>query len=437
MSIGILGLSRTGLSVFKFLHNKGKSVICYDDNIEHRQNFINKFGDDCMVDIENQAWQACDKIVVSPGIPHSHKIFTIAKERDINITSDIELFLQNNQNSKFILITGTNGKSTTTALIGHILKQNGLDFIIGGNIGLPVLDLPQNKYGYVLELSSFQLELLGALDAEMSVITNITPDHLDRHGTMDEYVRIKKKILHHNGIKILGIDNEITANIYKHYKLDEAKKVIGFSANDIHHEVVTCTNDEIIDNFFDKKHYKLPFIATLVGRHNAQNIATSFAVSRVAGIAGEDIIKAIISFPGLEHRMQFVSKIGNISFYNDSKATNTDSAKASLSALDNIFWLVGGIFKEDYLQIEGALSGVRKAYVFGQDRDLFSEYLFGKKEYVIVENMEKALQQAYKDAITFGNECNILLAPACASYDQFKNYEDRGHQFMELVKNLK
>lgn len=437
LNIGILGLGKTGISVFKFLQNNNRSIICYDDNNVNCDNFSAQFGENYIANLEDDAWTKCNKIIISPGIPRLHKIFDIAKKYDINIASDMELFLQNNPSAELVLITGTNGKSTTTALVGHILQQNGYDFIVGGNIGIPVLDLPQGKAGYVLELSSFQLELLGALEAKVSVITNITPDHLDRHGTMEEYIRIKKKILMHEGFKVLGIDNEITADIYNNLKTSEPEKVIGFSAMRNHDEVISCIQNIINDDFFDQKKYTMPETASLVGLHNAQNISASFAVCRALGVQGDDIIRSILTFPGLEHRMQFIQKIGQISVYNDSKATNTDSAKASLSSLKNIFWLVGGVFKEEeFILGDNELKNIRKAYIFGKDKEIFVKYLTGKKEYIIAQDMENALQEAYKDAITFNGECNILLAPACASFDQFKSYEDRGNQFVKFIKNI-
>ena len=216
--IGIFGLGITGISVYKELVNVAKDVICYDDSKVNKEAFSVEFGNQNLFSLEAKEWTELDKIVISPGVPHSHRIFEIASNNKIAITSDIELFMEENPDSEFIFITGTNGKSTVTALTGHILTQAGLDYSIGGNIGTPVMSLPSDRKGYIFELSSFQIELLNKIDPKISVITNVTPDHLDRHETIEAYTKIKEKILTTGALKIIGVNSVISRDIYNKFK---------------------------------------------------------------------------------------------------------------------------------------------------------------------------------------------------------------------------
>ena len=423
--IGIFGLGISGISSFNFLKNKTKEIICWDDLEINRQKIESQF----LAQLSDSKWQDLDMIIMSPGIPESHEIFLLAIKHNILISFDIELFLKANPDSEIIVVTGTNGKSTVTSLIGHILTQSNLDYHIGGNIGLPVLSLPQGAKGYVLELSSFQLNLLKSIDPTIAVLLNLTPDHLDRHKTYDAYCRAKEVALMGNGLKIIGTDTPDSKKIYDKLHKSGEKHLIPLSDN----HGIKCNSQNIIDNFFDLKSYKLPHLQNLSGKHNHENIAASFAVCRALGLSGEEIIKHIKSFSGLDHRMQFIGSYKHISFYNDSKATNVSSAISSLSTFDNIFWLAGGIFKEEnLLPLEKSLKNIKKAYLFGKSKLLFEEYLKGKIDYLLCETMEAAFNASVKDADLESKKANILLAPACASFDQFKNFEDRGTKFINL-----
>jgi UDP-N-acetylmuramoylalanine--D-glutamate ligase len=430
--IGIFGLGLTGCSVFFALREEAETLLCWDDSEANRNNFISQFGDNALNDITNEAWRSLDKIVISPGIPPSHAIFSLAKQYNIEISSDIGLFIEENNQSKIIVVTGTNGKSTTTALIGHILQHGGLDYHMGGNIGLPVFRLPQSADGYVLELSSFQIDLLQNLNPFISILLNITPDHLDRYRTFEKYCESKFRAFEGDGIKIIGIDSDKSQEFYSSLKKKGEKKLIPISV--IHeHEAICCHETNLVDNFFNRDVYTLPDFSYLKGKHNQENIAAAFTACRALGVLPDEIIKHLSSFKGLKHRMQYLGNKGNISFYNDSKATNAASAACSLASLNNIFWLAGGIFKEKSLApIDLALKNVKKAYLFGKDKLLFAKYLENKVEYKIYTTMNEAFECAIKDARVEQEPISILLAPACASYDQFKNFEDRGNQFIEL-----
>lgn len=428
LKIGIFGLGISGISSLDYLKDKAKKIICWDDSDANRA----KIDERCLAPISDPAWQELDMIIMSPGVPESHDIYSLATKHNILISSDIEIFLQANLGAKIIVVTGTNGKSTTTALIGHILRKNNLDYHIGGNIGLPVLSLPQGAKGYVLELSSFQLNLLKSIDPTIAILLNITPDHLDRHKTFEEYCRIKEIAVSGDGLKIIGTDSKASKDIYEKLRKNGEKKLIPIDSKN----GINCTENSLIDNFFDFKNHPLPTLKQLSGRHNQENIAASFAACRALGLGAESIIAQIENFHGLPHRMQFIGTHKNVSFYNDSKATNVNSAISSISSLENIFWLAGGIFKEEnLLPLEKYLKNIKKAYIFGKNKLLFEEYLKGKIEYQLCENMNEAFKAAAHDAALKQQEANILLAPACASFDQFKNFEDRGNQFIDLCKN--
>lgn len=435
--IGIFGLGLTGCSAFSALDEIAQTILCWDDSQVNRDKFISQFGSSPLMDITEKAWQSLDKIIISPGVPPGHGIYSLIKQHNILISSDIELFIEENPKSKIIAITGTNGKSTTTALIGHILHESGLDYHFGGNIGLPVLMLPQKAEGYVLELSSFQIDLLHNFNPFISILLNITEDHLDRYGTFEEYSKSKFRAFEGGGIKIIGIDSDKSQEFYKSLRRKGERKLIPITTNSSD-EGVSCNAGKLTDTFFNHDSYTIPELRYLSGKHNQENIAASFAACRALGVAPLEIIKHISSFTWLKHRMQYLGTKNNISFYNDSKATNATSAACSLISLSNIFWLAGGIFKEKSLSpIDFALKNVTKAYLFGKDKLLFAKYLENKVEYRICMNMSEAFEYAVKEAQMIKENSNILLAPACASYDQFKNFEDRGNQFIELYDTTK
>ena len=441
--IGIFGLGLTGTSVYRSLMTVVKELICHDDSKVNIEKFIKEFGSSHVLSINNQKWKTLDKIVISPGIPHSHQIFQIALENKIPVTSDIELFIEENPNSEFIFITGTNGKSTVTALTGHILHKAGLDYHVGGNIGKAVMSLPYHRKGYVFELSSFQIELLTRIDAKISVITNITPDHLDRYKNVEDYARVKEKIFTPNSLKIIGVNSLITRNIYRKFKKVYNPKIIPISNSKQIEGGIFYDNNYLYDNIESNKvSLPLPSLPHLQGFHNKENIAIAYAICKSLLVPSSVIIKALESFKGLEHRMQYIGSYKNINFYNDSKATNISSALASLSAFNNIIWFAGGKFKEEsFDELKPVLKNIKKAYFFGESKNLFAEFLdlvsSPKPGYELCENLEEAFNKAMEYSIKTSEKLNFLLAPACASYDQFKNFEERGTLFIKLVQNIK
>jgi UDP-N-acetylmuramoylalanine--D-glutamate ligase len=450
--IGIFGLGITGISAFNALKDCA-NVICFDDSVASQETFKINYSEDQLVPIQDAKWTKLDKIILSPNIPleypKKHPVVEIAERYNIELSSDFEIFHEEFSEACFIGITGTNGKSTTTALTGHILNICNKRFQIGGNIGKAclTLDPPYRDAGYVFELSSFQIDLLKNFHLQVAILLNITPDHIDRHGNFENYFQSKNKILsflNKEGVAILAIDNENTFNIYNSLKDNRNDiKIIPISVNKrldngIYIEL-QAGKRFICDNAFDKGNkYEIILNKYLQGNHNLENMLASFAATRSVGCKADDILQAISSFQGLPHRMQFAGELGNLKFYNDSKATNAESAEKSLSSLENIFWLAGGLPKEGGIQSLIYLKDkIRKAYLFGKAAEEFAKTLEGHIDYVISSTMDEAFTEALADAREFeatGRSGNILLAPACASWDQFKNFEERGNKFVELVK---
>jgi UDP-N-acetylmuramoylalanine--D-glutamate ligase len=436
--IGIFGLGLTGISVYEALSGIAGKILCYDDSEKNTKQFAAKFGNDNILPLTDESWKKLDKLIISPGIPRTHPVFLFAEEHNIQISSDIELFYEENFDSEFIVITGTNGKSTTTALVSHILQEAGLDYFTGGNIGVPVLSLPHGKKGYVLELSSFQIDLLVNFEPKITALLNITPDHLDHHGSFEEYAKVKSSILLRGGTRVISVDSQITAEIFRKLRnIGESNLIATSSINEIK-EGLSFFDKTLTDNFFDKKQYSGVVNPGLLGRHNQENIVAGFAICRALGVTGEQIISSTISFKGLDHRMQYVGAKKGINFYNDSKATNASAAASSMGSLENILWLAGGRFKEKTLApLDGVIGNITKAYLFGESKDIFADYLENKVTYQICNTMEEAFNSALRDAQDLTGERNMLLAPAASSQDQFKNFEERGRIFTELVAQVK
>ncbi len=435
--IGVFGLGKTGMSVYEELQGKC-DVIVYDDLKANRDIFEELYTNNSIAALSDSRWQNLDKIVLSPGIPLTHKIVGIAKNFNISIISDIDLLFEKSKNLNFIAVTGTNGKSTTTALISHILNSNGLDYPVAGNIGVPALQAKASKDGYILELSSFQLDLVKTFTAKIAVLLNITPDHLDRHQDMTGYIAAKSKIfdrMDKDSYAVINIDNDYCREIFMTLQQEQRIKLIPFSVTKILENGISVVDDKINDNDIS---YELSFNKNLQGTHNYENIAASYAVAKIIGIESKKILESISSFQSLPHRMQYIGSINNISFYNDSKATNAISAVQSIKALDNIYWLAGGIPKEGGIEeIKPYFSKIKKAYFYGQAKEIFANTAKNIVDFVICDNLEQAFDLAYKDAVGDNAEVkNILLAPSCSSYDQFKNFEERGELFMRLCSIL-
>lgn len=416
----ILGYGRSGKESARHLLSQGCKVIVYDDSEAEKPNIV---------------WDKIKEGVQSPGIAPSHPIAMAAQHSGIPICTDINLLQKSSPSAKYIGITGTNGKSTTTALIGHILKQCCLRVAVGGNIGTPALaleELGENDW-YVLELSSYQLELSQEINLDIAVMLNITPDHLDRHLSMELYVEAKKRIFNQAKFACIAVDDayskavqaqlsmphQTIASEFKNYPAD-----LWIDAGGILH---------IQGQIFD-----LNELTTLKGLHNWQNVALAFAATLRIINDKQKIWEHIQTFPGLAHRQQLVAKTTTVEFINDSKATNADACEKALKTFmdKKIFWIVGGKAKTDGIDsLAPYFPYIQKAYLIGDAKDRFAKDLFGNLVFEKSATLTNAIRHAYNDA---KNETNavVLLSPACASFDQFRDFEHRGDEFIKIVKEL-
>lgn len=447
--IAVMGLGKTGLSTALALKNAGTNIIAWDDN-QMARDYAESLGIPCD-NLAKISKENIDFIVWSPGIPHTypepHPVAIRAKEQGIKIISDIDILSVSVPDAEYIGVTGTNGKSTTTALIGHTLKEFR-PTQIGGNIGFPVLDMEQlDKSGtYVLEMSSYQAELSLDFSPIGVVFLNITPDHLYRHGGMQGYIDAKKKIFSNpylgtrKPVAVIGIDTEDSFDVYEDCEDDNIWTVIPVSTQKKLDKGV-YVEDSLL---YEVRDGQAIFISDLNqfqhlrGRHNHENIACSYAIIRqLYGLEPQKIIQAMLSFTGLAHRQYLVRIIDNVSYINDSKATNADATARALACFHHIFWILGGQPKEGGLNgLEDYMGRVKHAYLIGEAAPDFAIWL--EKNGVAFTQcgtLDIAINKAHQDTQKKG-EGIVLLSPACASWDQFKSFEHRGNLFTELVNKL-
>jgi UDP-N-acetylmuramoylalanine--D-glutamate ligase len=445
--VAMFGLARSGISCALALQEGGATVYAWDDS-EPAQDKARADGV-TVTNLHTVDFKTLHSLVLSPGVPLTHPTphWTVlkAKAAGIEIIGDTEVFAREVQDTgcKIIAITGTNGKSTTTALIGHVLKQAGLDVDVGGNIGHAVFNLraPGRGRHYVLELSSFQIDLMPGLSPDVGILTNITPDHLDRHGDMAHYAAVKARMFakqRDGQTALIGVDDEWGAGV-------AASNATGADVRRV--SVLSDMPDGISapDGILrDKRNGKtvvemdLRGFAALRGRHNWQNACMAYGAATALGIDAGVIAEAMASFPGLAHRMQQVGQLGSTIFVNDSKATNADAAEKALTSFPDIFWIAGGLAKDGGVEaLFPYLGNVRKAYLIGVAALQIANQLEGKVPYVIADTMAHAVTLAAQDAgESKAKQPVVLLSPACASFDQFKNFEVRGDAFVELVARL-
>jgi UDP-N-acetylmuramoylalanine--D-glutamate ligase len=455
-TVAILGLGKSGMAILRELKKRGVHVIAWDDKEDLRKeasSFGAKIQDLTTLDFSNVEF-----LVISPAIPHTYPtpnpVVLKAKEAGIKIIDDVEVFVSTYNKSHYIGITGTNGKSTTTALIYHILKENNVKCAIGGNFGIPVFDLPDlgEDGWYVLEMSSYQIELSPSIDFDISVLLNITPDHLDRHNGMDGYVNVKKQIFNRASKKtisnIIAVDDEYTKRIYNEISKNSSRythnipvsfdrKTDGYYVN---------SKGMLIDNTKNEKKELLDLstLENLKGKHNWQNIVVSFATCKQVGISTTKIINAIKTFSSLEHRVEKVAEFAGVEFINDSKATNAEATQYAIASLDDVYWIVGGRKKDggiDILLPQLSKGNIKRIFTIGEcEKEFFNKtkkilpsYKMHKLEKAIVKAFKLAIKDLKKGKV---KKPTIILSPACASFDQYKSFEKRGEHFKKLVGNI-
>lgn len=452
-TVAVFGLGSSGIASARSLLAGGATVAAWDDGEAGRSAAAREGVP--LVDLAKADWSQFSALVLAPGVPltHPEPHWTVRKAQDsgVEIIGDIEIFARERAahapDAPFIGITGTNGKSTTTALIAHILRHSGCDVQLGGNIGRAVLTLedPAQERFHVIELSSFQIDLTPTLKPTVGVMLNVTPDHLDRHGTIENYAAVKERLVDGAEVAAVGLDDEFGLAMLQ--RRVQKAPAIAFSAEksiapgySLLDDTIICSNREALA----VKLASLGGIATLRGKHNAQNALAAIAAVREClnwiGQSSElDWQGALLSFPGLPHRMEEIGRIGNVLFVNDSKATNADSTeKALLSFPRDVFWIVGGKPKAGGISaLEKYFGGVAKAYLIGESSEDFAQTLDGKVTFERTGTLDAAVAAAARDAkASTGAEPVVLLSPACASYDQFRNFEVRGDAFRKLVEAL-
>lgn len=436
--VAVLGLGLSGLACIRAVKAAGYPVHAWDDN-PRQQKMAAEAG--AVIDSFDDM-NGYEFLVLSPGIPfhfpQPHPVVIRARQTGTEIIGDIELLHRAGHGLKTIGITGTNGKSTTTALIGHILNEAGIKAAVGGNIGKAVLDFDlQGCKVIVLELSSYQLDLCDQFSADIAVHLNLTPDHIDRHGSLQGYVDAKMRIFRGRGEAVIGADDEASKSMGAQVEARNTRKVRYISSTRAIAHGVSVVNGILYDGDHDMGSVK--DCLTLPGQHNHQNIAAAYAVCRMIGVSPGDIMMALHTYPGLPHRMFLLRTINGIAYVNDSKATNADAAGKALACYEHIYWILGGKAKEGGLSgLEPFMGHVAKAYVIGEATEEFSGWLTKLNiAHAKCGTIDKAVSQAHSEAqLDQKSGAVVLLSPACASFDQFRSFEHRGQVFTDLVAGL-
>jgi len=458
--VALFGLGGSGLVTARALLAGGARVIAFDDNPASLER-ANAQGIET-ADLRAIDWQACAALVLAPGVPMTHPqphwTVELARRAGVDVIGDIELFSQvlkqTGRQIPFVAITGTNGKSTTTALISHVLATVGRDVQMGGNIGRAVLDLDpvgNDSAGqvYVIECSSYQIDLAPSLQPEVGVLLNVIPDHLERHGTIENYSGIKERLVAASTTAVVGVDDDICSQIAERISGTNARLIrisgsaecgadIGFDGTalrDVAGNVLMSLSD----------------IGSLRGCHNGQNAAAALAVCRALGLSDAQVLAGFKSFPGLAHRMEQVGQVEGVLFINDSKATNAEAAAPALSSFGRVHWIAGGLAKQGGIEpLAPHFHRIAKAYLIGEAAGMFAVQLGDTIPYEIAGTLEDAVNHAARDSAQDverqlaakgankmeADQAVVLLSPAAASFDQFPNFEIRGDAFKAAVAAL-
>ncbi|WP_262690998.1 UDP-N-acetylmuramoyl-L-alanine--D-glutamate ligase [Kordiimonas aestuarii] len=438
--IGVFGLARTGVAAVRALEASGADVQAWDDADERRAAVPSS-----LHNLYDADFSELDAVMLAPGVPlthpEPHALVKKCTATGTPIISDFDVFEAARNDlalHKVVAITGTNGKSTTTALIGHMVAACGRPAAIGGNIGTGILALePLADDGvYVLEMSSFQLDLTKDFNADIAILLNITPDHLDRHGDVAGYVRAKKRLFDMqaaSSVAIISVDDDHGAAMASSVR----GRTVPISVEAAVPGGVYVLNGELFDDLDGKAISCGDLLAhapMLLGGHNWQNMAAAYAAGRILGLTGANILKAFGSFPGLAHRQETLAFIRGVRLVNDSKATNVDAASRALKAFENIHWIAGGRPKEkNFSALLPLMGDVKQAYLIGEAADAIAHDVGAAVGVTDCRDLEHALELAFANAVD-GDV--ILLSPACTAFDQFRDFEARGEAFRTLVKAI-
>jgi len=448
--VAVFGLGGSGLVSASALLAGGADVVGADDDAQSMTR-ANAAGIPT-ADLKTADWSKFAALVLAPGVPLTHPsphwVVQRARQAGVQVLGDIELFCRERATlapgAPFVAITGTNGKSTTTALVAHLAASAGMDAQIGGNIGTAILSLEPPRPGrvHVIECSSYQIDLAPSLDPSIGILINLSEDHLDRHGTMEHYAAVKERLVAGvpgDGTAIVGVDDDWCSAIAARLAL-AGKHVVRISVQRKLSDGIYAEERRLIraNQAGTNAIADLAGIGSLRGLHNAQNAACATAAALALGLAPAAIQAGLRSFPGLVHRMEELGRLGKILLVNDSKATNADSAAQALACFADIFWIAGGKPKTGGIEsLRKFFPRIRKAYLIGEAAEEFAATLGSEVPHEIDGTLDKALAAAMRDAgDSVAPEPVVLLSPACASFDQYRNFEVRGDAFRGLVRAL-
>jgi UDP-N-acetylmuramoylalanine--D-glutamate ligase len=446
--VAVFGLGSSGLACCRALAAGGAEVIAFDDS--DRQGAEAEKVGACFTDLRHIEWCGLAALILAPGVPLTHPsphwVVGMARNAAVEVIGDIELYCRERRRTTpaapFIAITGTNGKSTTTALTAHLFAQAGYDAQAGGNLGTPILALDPPRTGrvHVIECSSFQIDLTPTLDPAVGILLNLSADHLDRHGTFANYAAVKERLVAgvpEAGTAIVGVDDNASQAIADRLE-NRGKRVWRVSVRRPLPDGFYVEAEQIMQaaGGTARPVAHIGGIGSLRGAHNAQNAACAAAAGLALGLSPEAIQRGLVSFPGLAHRMEMVGSRNGVLFVNDSKATNADAAARALASFSDIFWIAGGKPKSGGIQsLAPYFPRIRKAYLIGEAAADFAATIGTRAPHVIAGTLDRAVALAARDAAAAGlPEAAVLLSPACASYDQFPNFEVRGAAFRDAVK---
>ncbi len=446
-AVYVLGMAKSGYATARALIKNGWTVYVWDDNEKTRKSAQEKAEAEDMRfmflnpdDNFEKLFSQAGMLVPAPGVPLTHPYIEAAKQQGCAVLGDIELFALSEPKCQTIGVTGTNGKSTTASLLGHILEVP-----VGGNIGNPVLDmdLPSDNKPLVLEISSFQADLCPTFTPDIAVHLNFSPDHLDRHGSMENYVEAKKRLFKGSGKAVIAIDDEWSRKMFNEIEQAGERECFPVSTTQAEKDGVYVADGALFEAMYgDPVRIGGVSVSTLPGVHNQQNAAAAYAVARLMGMEPQAIMDAMKTFPGLPHRQYLVRVINGVSYVNDSKATNVAAAARGLACYRNIYWIVGGRPKEGGLEgLAPYMDRVSQAFLIGENMEELATWLNNQG---VAHNFSATMERAVKDAHHMaqndrgqpGGAGTVLLSPACASFDQFKNFEERGDVFTQLVNDL-
>ena len=448
-TVAVFGLGRSGLATCRALLAGGATIVAGDDTARSRETAA--AAGIAVADLAAADWNRFAALVLAPGValthPAPHWVVKKACAAGVEVIGDIELFCRQRAASApdapFVAITGTNGKSTTTALLAHILRSAGRDAQMGGNIGTAILELepPAAHRIHVIEMSSFQIELTPSLAPTIGVLLNISPDHLDRHGTMEHYAALKARLVERARRAVVGMDDRWSCAVAKRLRragggldLVSARAPLAQGWYALGTELFADARGGALGAFAD-----LAGVGALRGRHNMQNALAASACALELGLSEGEVRPALRTFPGLPHRLEEIGRLGRTLFINDSKATNADSTATALTAFEgDVFWILGGRAKEGgILDLAPLFARIARAYLIGEASEAFAATLSGKVAFERSGTLAEALARAARDAAaSTAVEPVVLLSPACASYDQYPNFEVRGDDFRAHVAAL-